>query len=268
MKYLLHIRFLGTAYHGYQIQKNCPTVQAELNRATEELFGFPCDIVGCSRTDSGVHANEFCCTVSQKGKDGISFTIPVERLPAAMNVHLPKDISVFFAESVAETFHARYDVYGKEYLYRIYDAPVRNPFEDGRSLHYPSRLSESAIAAMNCAAGFYVGTHDFRSYMAQGSKIKDTVRTVFEAEVFRDGDCVVFRVFANGFLYNMVRIMVGTLLAVAEQKYLPEEIVRITESRDRCAAGMTVAPVGLYLNRVQYRNPVLEGDCILLQKGE
>lgn len=252
MKYLLYIRFLGTAYNGYQVQKNGPTVQAQLNQAAEALFGYPCDIIGCSRTDSGVHAEMFCATVSKKGTGCLETAIPVKRIPQAINTYLPSDISVYAAKQVSDTFHARYDVKSKEYRYRIYDDAIRNPFEENRSLHWKSHLSDDAVANMNHAAEYWIGKHDFRAYMAEGSKVTSTERTIYSASVIREGHCVVFRVAADGFLYNMVRIMTGTLLLVAEGKVRPEEIPKLTDGLDRKLAGMTAPACGLYLYRVNY----------------
>ena len=135
MKLLLKISYLGTAYCGYQVQPNAVSVQQKLNEATKMLFGFDCDIVGCSRTDSGVHANEFCATVAKKKSDSLETHIPIERIPLALCAYLPEDICVFDAKYVADDFHARYDVVKKEYIYRIYNRPVRNPFEEGRAIN-------------------------------------------------------------------------------------------------------------------------------------
>ena len=256
MKVLLHLSFLGTNYCGYQIQPNGVTVQQKLNEATRALFGYDCDIVGCSRTDSGVHANEFCATVSKKGESFLETTIPTDRIPLAIAQFLPEDISVFSAEAVSDDFHPRYDVTYKEYIYRIWNRPERNPFESDRSWHYPKPISEDALSAMQKAAKAFCGTKDFASYMAADSKIRDSVRTVYDAEVRRVGDVIEFRVSANGFLYHMVRILMGTLIAVAEGKLLPEQIAEITAACDRRRAGVTAPPQGLFLNRVVYDSGV------------
>ncbi len=252
MKLLIKISYVGTAYCGYQVQPNGVTVQQRLNEAAEALFGHPCDIVGCSRTDSGVHANEFCATLTQKGESGLQTEIATERIPLALCAHLPSDICVFDARWVSEDFHPRYDVLEKEYIYRIYNRAVPSPFEENRACHVPKPIDEDAIQRMQRAAKYFLGTHDFTAYMAQGSKIVDAVRTVSLSQVERDGDVIVYRVRANGFLYNMVRILTGTLLAVGQGKISPEDIPSITEGRDRQAAGITMPPHGLYLNRVIY----------------
>ncbi len=252
MKLLLKLAFLGTNYCGYQVQKNGATIQEELNKASKALFGFDCDIVGCSRTDSGVHANEFCATVCKKGASQIETSIPIQSVPSAFNSLLPSDIAVKEASFVPDTFHARYDVKYKEYVYRFYNGKVRDPFEEGRSLCLPKPIDKDTVELMSKAAGYFCGTHDFLSYMAQGSRVESTIRTVFYAEVFTFGDIITFKVAADGFLYNMVRIMAGTLLMVANGKIPPEDIVKITDSRNRCAAGMTAPAYGLYLNKVEY----------------
>lgn len=254
MKILLKIRYVGTNYCGYQVQPNGVTVQQRLNEAALGVFGYDCDVVGCSRTDSGVHANLFCATVAQKGKKAIQTDIPIERIPLALSAHLPADISVFDAEWVDDSFHARYDVREKEYIYRFYTGRIRDPFEENRSYHLPSLAGEEAFLRMQKAAALICGTHDFSAYMAQGSKIVDAVRTVYTSELIRHGDVLIYRVSADGFLYNMVRILAGTLAAVGQGKLEPMEVERITKSRDRAQAGLTAPACGLYLNRVEYGN--------------
>ena len=249
MKILLKIRFVGTNYAGYQVQNNAPTVQGELCRAAEQLFGGRCDVTGCSRTDSGVHANVFCAAVTGHGTQSLETTVPTDKIPRAMNAFLPPDIAVISAEEVEDSFHPRYDVKSKEYVYFIQNGGERNPFMADRCLFYPKRLD---VERMNEAAQMFVGEHDFATYMAAGSKVESTVRTVYSASVVRDGDVVKFAVRGNGFLYNMVRIMTGPLLAVGEGKISPEEIPQITDSLDRKRAGSTAPACGLYLNDVEY----------------
>lgn len=253
MKLLLKIRYIGTDYCGYQVQPNAVSIQQRLNEAARALFGYECDVVGCSRTDSGVHANMFCATVAQRGFAGLDTSIPAKKIPQAFSAHLPWDICVYDAEWVGEAFHARYDVVEKEYVYRICNSSVRNPFEENRAAHVPKRIDEAGLAQMRLAASYLVGTKDFSSYMAQGSTVTSTVRTVTRAEVERDGDVLLLRFCADGFLYNMVRILAGTLLEVGLGKKSAEDVLRITEARDRSLAGMTMPACGLYLNRVLYR---------------
>lgn len=252
MKLLLRIKYLGTDFCGYQIQKDKRTVQGELNRAARELFGFECDITGCSRTDSGVHANDFCAAVTKKGEGNLPTDIDVSKIARAMTAHLPIDVSVKSAEWVEDDFHPRYDVKYKEYVYRIYNGAVRDPFFEGRAFYVPRTIGDESLERMKRAAANYTGKHDFSAFMAQGSSVSTTVRDVKYAEVERNGDEIIFRVAADGFLYNMVRIMAGTLISVAEGRIEPEEIVDIIESRSRERAGMTAAACGLYLNKVVY----------------
>jgi len=254
MKILIYVSFLGTKYSGYQIQKNAPTVQQALCEASERVFGFKCDVTGCSRTDSGVHANMFCAAVSESGKSGIDTTIPIKKIPLAYAAVLPNDIAVFDAKEVDDDFHPRYDVEYKDYVYKIYNRSISDPFMADRSWHYPRVLDDGAVERMNEAAARFVGKHDFASFMSSGSDVTDTVRTIFEAEVKREGALIEFRVSADGFLYNMVRILTGTLIAVAEGKIEPTDIDAVIESRDRKRAGVTAPPTGLYLNRVVYRD--------------
>lgn len=252
MKILLQVSFLGTAYCGYQIQPNGVTVQQKLNEATKALFGFDCDIVGCSRTDSGVHAEQFCVSVAEKGKNSLTTTIPTDKIPQAIARFLPEDISVISAEEVSEDFHPRYDVKYKEYVYRIWNRSERNPFLCDRTWHYPRELTNGDVERMNRAAQYLKGRHDFSSYMAADSKIVDATRTIYDAEVTKRDGVIEFRVSADGFLYHMVRILMGTLIAVAEGKLEPEDISRITDARDRTRAGITAPAEGLFLKRVVY----------------
>lgn len=252
MKLLIHLSYLGTRYCGYQVQANGESIQGKLNEAAEALFGYPCDIVGCSRTDSGVHANHFCASISKRGESDLPTDISIDRIPQAFCAHLPDDIRVFDAEWVGSNFHARYDVVEKEYLYRIYNHRVMSPFEVDRACHFPKEIDDAALERMREAAKHFLGTQDFSAYMAQGSKVVDTVRTVTKSEVSREGNLVLYRIAANGFLYNMVRIIVGTLLDVALGKIEPNEIPKITKSLDRKQAGSTAPACGLYLNHVIY----------------
>lgn len=249
MKILVKLAFVGTHYYGWQSQKNGRSVQECVTDAASKLFGFECDITGCSRTDSGVHANEFCATISQKGKTEILTTIPMDALPRAINCFLPEDISVFEATYVADDFHPRYNVKYKEYIYKIYTRPARNAFFAHRAWHYPKKLN---VDAMNEAAALLVGTQDFRAFMAKGSKIVDTCRTVVVANVIREDDTIIFRIGADGFLYNMVRIITGTLIEVGEGRIEPSSVETIIKEKNRSLAGITAPACGLYLDKVYY----------------
>ncbi len=251
-KVLLTIAYNGKNYHGYQLQQELPTVALMLNRAVNDAFGFECNVTGCSRTDAGVHALGFCASVEPKS-DEDDITVPIDKVPIAINIKLPPDISILEAKEVPLDFHPRYDVVCKEYIYKIHASRIKNPFYDGLALEYGREISDTGLEKMNLAAQYFVGTHKFDAFMAQGSQIEDTERTVYEAKVYRNGDFVEFSVIADGFLYNMVRIMVGTLLRVECGKLLPEEIPGIINSQNRENAGFTAKPDGLYLRKIIYK---------------
>lgn len=250
MKYLVRIRFVGSEFCGFQFQPGKRTVQGVLTDAFREMFACDCAVTGCSRTDSGVHAREFCITVEPHA-DGAN-VIPPELFPQAAIRHMPRDISVISCEVVGDDFHPRYDALGKEYIYKIYYSRTPDPFLNGRVWRIPRNISDVDVDAMDAAARLVVGERDFASFMASGSKITDTVRTVYRCCVERDGDTVTLRISANGFLYNMVRIIAGTLAEVGEGKRAPEWITEVIAARNRAAAGRTAPPDGLYLNRVFY----------------
>lgn len=240
--YALKLRFKGTAYCGWQVQKNAVSVQAVVQDAIECIFGSRLGVSGCSRTDSGVHANEYVCHI----KNAPEFdTI---RLPLALNTHLPGDISVIAAKEVDENFHARYYAKGKEYIYYIWNSPTRNPFCNETALHYPKPIDIKRAAVI---ADDFSGQQDFASFMAAHSKIKDTVRNVWYFKTERDGDMVKFIIAADGFLYNMVRIMCGTLLQALNGR-IKEPISAVIAAKDRSKAGPTLPAHGLFLNKIFY----------------
>lgn len=266
-KLLVYIAYDGAKFCGYQTQQNAYSVQQALCEGTKALFGHDCDVTGCSRTDSGVHARMFCATITEHGKNDLSTTIPVDRIPRALNIHLPDALSVWSARWVSTDFHARYGVSSKEYVYRIHNAPERDPFLMGRAWHYPRPISEEGFAAMQTAVRGFVGQQDFAACMASGSKVQSTVRNVMSASVSREGDLITFRVRADGFLYNMVRIMMGTLIEVAEGRIPAEEIPACLRSLDRSTLGRTAPAEGLYLDRVFYDDPDRPGyHGILIEK--
>lgn len=240
---LLTVQYRGTKYHGYQVQPNGITVAEVLQDAVQKIFGKRLDIKGCSRTDAGVHANGF--RMSFYTTSGI----PCDAVVRAMNVNLPDDVAVTDCREVPLTFHPRYCCTGKRYLYRIYNSLVKNPFLTDLALCYRYPLHEKQ---MDDAAQYFLGTHDFKAFCSAGSKIEDTVRTITAASVTREGRMVTISVTGNGFLYNMVRIMVGTLLDVSRGAFAPEDIAKILDSQDRSAAGATAPPHGLYLDEVFY----------------
>lgn len=243
MRILLKISYIGTNYHGWQVQPNGITIQETLQKALMTLYGHQVGITGCSRTDAGVHANEFYCHYD------VEKIIPEKGIVSALNVALPDDISVIEASYIEDTFHARYSAKGKTYVYRIYNCDIRNPFEVNRSLQISRKLN---VDKMNEFAKKLVGTYDFIGFSSSGRTVDDTVRTISECSVKRDGDIVTLSVTADGFLYNMVRIIVGTAIAVSDGKIDPQRTKELILSKDRNLAGATAPAHGLYLNKVIY----------------
>lgn len=241
---LLTISYDGKNFHGWQIQKNALSVQQVFQTALTKIIGSDFDLKGCSRTDSGVHANMYCISLKT------SHPIEPVRLKAALNRWLPLSVVVLDCIQVDDDFHARYSCVSKEYIYKIWNNEVRNPFLDGYALHYRYKLDENLL---NTAAQAYVGSHDFTSFCTLDNReMGDMTRTVKSFSVTRDGSLVTMRVEADGFLYNMVRIMVGTLLRVQQGKISPDGIAEIIDKKSRKFAGPTAQPCGLYLNKVNY----------------
>lgn len=240
---LLTLRYDGTRYHGWQVQPNGVTVQQVMQDAVERLTGVRSGLTGCSRTDAGVHANMFCCTLDT------ACPLRGDKMAAALNAHLPADVAVYGCREVPADFHPRYMAAGKRYVYRIWNAPARNPFWQGYALHRQRRLDGRR---MDEAAAAYCGTHDFTAFCSAGSAVEDRVRTVRRCGVSRQGDLVTFTVEADGFLYNMVRIMVGTLLDMDAGRIPWDALPAILLSRDRDRAGATAPACGLYLDEVFY----------------
>ncbi len=233
----------GTAYHGWQVQPNAVTVQQVLQDAVERITGVRSGLTGCSRTDAGVHARMFCCAMDS------DTPLRGEKLCSALNAVLPRDIAVTEACEVAQAFHPRYDAKGKRYVYQIRNARQRDPFTEGYAWHIRFPLD---VEALDRAAKDLIGTHDFAALCASGSSVEDTVRTVSYASVERQGELVLFTVEADGFLYNMVRIMAGTLVDMASGRIALDAFPMILNSGDRSLAGQTAPACGLFLQRVLY----------------
>lgn len=240
---LLTIRYIGTHYHGWQVQPNGVTIQQLVQDAIERVTGVRAPLTGCSRTDAGVHAEMFCCAFSTASP------LRGGKMAMALNAWLPPDIAVYDCREVPDDFHPRYQALGKQYQYRIWNHPARNPFWEGRALHCRRPLD---VAAMQAAAGDFLGRHDFSAFCAAGSDVEDRVRTVRESRVTAEGALVTFTVAADGFLYNMVRIMMGTLLDIESGKLSADVIPALLAQPDRGAAGYTVPACGLYLTQVYY----------------
>lgn len=242
-RFLMKIKYDGTNYHGWQVQPNGITVQEEVQNALENILKIRPNVTGCSRTDSGVHAKEYCfhfdadCNISESG------------FVNAMNTKLPPDIAVFDCKIVDSNFHSRYSVKSKKYEYYFFDGETRNPFYSKYSWFVKNKLDESEL---NFAAKQFIGKYDFSGFCSSGSSVTDTTREVFDAGVKRQGNLVVFYVEADGFLYNMVRIMAGTLYYVSIGKIKPDEIKNIILSKERDKAGKTAPPNGLFLSKVNY----------------
>jgi len=239
----LRIMFDGSKYHGWQIQKSETTVAGTLELALSRLCEHPVKIHGCGRTDAGVHAERYCANFKT------SSNIPIGRLPLAVNSLLPPDISIQAAIQASDDFDANLSCVKKEYTYRIYNTKIRNPFYSDRAYFYPQTINLEAIRK---ACVHFVGTHDFAAVRSVGTETKTTIRTVFWYEIKELGDILELRACADGFLYNMARAMVGTLLYVSEGKISPDELPHLLEQKDRRLTGPTVPPEGLYLTRIWY----------------
>lgn len=246
MTYLLWITYKGTHYAGFQVQPNAPTVCAVLQDAMQAALGQRPDVKGCSRTDAGVHARRFALSFCYTGK------VPMEKFVPALNAHLPPDIRALAVQPVADDFHARYAAHAKTYHYYILNARVDDPFTFDTCYRVAAPLD---LTAMQAAAQQFVGTHNFAALCASGSSAAahgDTARTITECNVVKSGNHFVISVTADGYLYNMVRILAGTLVEAGLHKRAPESIPALLASRDRRQAGQTLPAKGLFLEKVEY----------------
>lgn len=256
---LLTLQFDGTQYHGWQVQPNAKTVQETLQDAVQQITGVRSAITGCSRTDAGVHAKNFYCTLS------VADTVSPARLQQGLNAVLPPDIAVLDWRTVPEHFHPRYQAVAKRYEYRIWNSPVKSPFEVGRSLHVRTPLDETSL---NHTAQLFMGTHDFTAFCAAGSSVHDKVRTVRLSQVKREDALLTYTVEADGFLYNMVRIFVGTLLDVSAGKLTEQQVKEALATGNRDLAGKTAPPQGLFLDRVWYDESAFADTAMQKNGGE
>lgn len=243
MNILLTIAFNGSAYHGFQVQQNALSVCTVLQDAMQKIFGCRPDVKGCSRTDSGVHALEYCVNFWHQTD------IPPQKLPLALNRWLPVDVRVKSARIVPDSFHARYSAEGKEYRYVFLNTHVDDPLAPGLYHRVPAPIDAEK---MHEAGRVLVGKHDFAAFMSAGSDIEDTVRTVQRLAVWRQDERVCMDIAADGFLYNMVRIVAGTLLKVGSGKWPPGQVLKVLESKNRAMAGETMPAKGLFLTKVFY----------------
>ena len=239
----LRLMYDGTDFHGWQVQPNGMTVQECLQDAVEQILGVREAVTGCSRTDAGVHANDFCCTLRTQSD------IDCYRLTGALNAVLPDSVAVKSCTEMPLDFHPRYDCKSKRYLYRVWNTAVKNPFLKNYAYHYKNTLDADFL---NAQAQQFVGTHNFAGFCSSGSSVEDTVRTIYSFRVERKGDEVDFIVEGDGFLYNMVRIMVGTLIEISEKRIEKDTLIYIIEAKDREKAGRTAPACGLYLDSVNY----------------
>lgn len=239
----LRLEYDGTNYHGWQRQDNAITVQETLEKVLSRVTKENIAVTGCSRTDTGVHARGFICNFFTQ------CNIPVDRMAYALNSILPPDIVALECYEVPMDFHARYWAKGKKYRYRIINRTMPDAFQRNYACHWPYALD---MELMCKAAQFFIGEHDFRAFMASGSSVKSTVRVVSSLTVTKINDEVIIEISANGFLYNMVRIITGTLLYVGNQKIALKSVPEIIVKGDRREAGITVPPQGLCLEEVYY----------------
>ncbi|MGN1060042.1 MAG: tRNA pseudouridine(38-40) synthase TruA [Clostridia bacterium] len=243
MNYKLRLMYEGTCYAGWQRQNNAKTVQGELEKALAVILRTPVSLVGVSRTDAGVHAADFTANFH------IASAVDTFKLCRGLNALLPPDIRVIQAESCREDFSARFDAVRKTYLYRIDRSPYGNAFWRNFAWHHPVPLDTDK---MRKAAGCFLGLHDFSGFMAQGGSAKTFTREIMESELSETGDILEYRITGNGFLYNMVRIITGTLVWVGRGKIDPDAVPALIAAKDRTRAGMTAPAKGLMLLGAQY----------------
>ncbi len=243
----LTVAYDGTSYHGFQEQRGTglPTVQGVIEECVSELVQSKVQVIGAGRTDAGVHARGQVINF-----DAWGWNIPTEKIPLALNGILPHDIAVLQSDEVPEDFHARFSATSKEYRYTIHNCRTPDPFLRRYSLFFPRSLD---IGDMRSAASYFIGEHDFSAFMAAGSPVKSTVRRLYEIRIV-PGDIIQLFICGNGFLHNMVRIIVGTLLEVGLKKYPPPTVMEILSSGNRIRSGPTAPPQGLCLMKVWYNS--------------
>lgn len=239
----LTVAYDGTNYHGWQVQDNGITIESELNRALSELLGEQIQVIGASRTDSGVHALGNIAVFDTESR------MPGEKFSYALNQRLPEDIRIQCSEEVAADWHPRHCESRKTYEYRIYRAEFSMPV---RRLYSYFTYRPLDVEQMRRAAAYLVGEHDFKSFCQTGAQVESTVRTVHSLEIEEQGPELVIRVCGNGFLYNMVRIIAGTLMEVGQEKRTPESMKTVLATKDRSAAGPTAPAHGLTLVKYEF----------------
>ena len=243
----LRLRYDGSAYHGWQVQKSEITVGETLEIALTKTCSHPVKVVGCGRTDAGVHALRYCANFKTDSR------IPIDRIPLAVNSRLPMDIAVTDAVEAPEDFNAILSCEKKEYTYKILNSNIRDPFMHNRVCFYPSPLDFDRLYRAGKA---FEGTHDFAAVRSVGTETKTTVRTVFWCDTELIDGLICIRICADGFLYNMARAIVGTMVYAAHEKLNPEDIPALLETGDRRLTGPTMPPQGLYMSRIWYDGQV------------
>lgn len=245
MRILIRVSYDGTAYSGWQIQPNATTVEGTLRQAVGSLFGADIELIGASRTDAGVHA------LGNVAVFDVDTRIPAPKIAYALNARLPDDIRVWQSIQVEDGWHPRHNDCVKTYEYSIYNDTFENPKKRLYSHFYYGNLD---VDMMRKAAAYFIGEHDFSAFCSAGSQVVDKVRTIYSLDVIQDGREIVLRVKGNGFLYNMVRIIAGTLIKAGTGDIRSQDIPGIIESRDRQLAGPTAPARGLTLVEIDYGN--------------
>jgi len=239
----LTVAYDGTAYHGWQIQPGAVTIESKLNECLSALLKEDIQVIGASRTDSGVHALGNIAVFDTYAR------MPAEKISYALNQRLPEDIKIQKSEEVPLDWHPRHCESRKTYEYRIYRGEFPMPVNRLYSLFTYHKMD---VASMQQAAKYLEGEHDFKSFCQTGAQVESTVRTIYSVDVIEQGRDLVIRVCGNGFLYNMVRIIVGTLMEVGQGKREPQEMCQILERKDRSAAGPTAPAHGLMLVKYEF----------------
>lgn len=250
---LLTVSYDGTNYAGWQLQENAVAVQQRLEEALEKLIRSPIRVTGASRTDAGVHA------LGQRVHFDTLSRIPADKYPFALNTCLPPDIRVVEGKEVPGDFHARFDAKGKRYTYRIHNAPHASALYRNTTAHVPYKLD---VPLMQKCLPDLLGTHDFAAFQASGGTAKTTVRTISDIRLVQDGERLTLTVFGNAFLYNMVRIIAGTMLDIGMGRAPADAFRTALETGDRLALGITAPACGLELTRVYYADELAQaGFC-------
>lgn len=246
----LTVAYDGTDYCGWQIQKNGVTVEEVLNRALSRLIGDRVTVIGASRTDAGVHAQGNVAVFDTDTR------IPAERIAYAVNALLPEDVVVVSSGEVPAGWHPRKCVSVKTYEYRILNREFPDPVRRRDTYFVPFPLD---LDRMRQAAEYLKGEHDFKSFCSAQTTVEDTVRTIYALDIRKEEDLITILVRGNGFLYNMVRIIAGTLAGVGRGYFEPRDVARMLEEKDRTKAGVTAPPQGLTLVGIEYKDPERSG---------